>query len=398
MTEAKAIKEFERIEKEYFEVTKNFLYMAVIKDEKKGFIIEIGKDDANIEIIDISEIDKIKIETAKGDGSIKTIDVTSLDEITIETDSSDGFIKTKDLKTLNEITIELDISDGKIKKLNIRAFDEVMIKTERNDEHIKTLNIKAFDAISLAKKTRINNEIAQDESQNITKIVTTNKINFQLFSSRDIMITGGVSVSHNVRDDISGTLGAIFKMKKDNNLYLLSNRHVIVCDEKNIESQNIVFPGTLYANKFCLEPNELIIAKVCWKSLKESNLDAAIAIIKDVSINKQFTVCGCVNLKGGINEAKLGEEVKKCGVKTGKTKGKIRSLQTTVKINNKVFRNQILTKKMSESGDSGSVLVNNDEKVVGLVFAGDGKNVSFSNPIMPIFNTAFPNKKFHTFI
>ena len=48
--------------------------------------------------------------------------------------------------------------------------------------------------------------------------------------------------------------------------------------------------------------------------------------------------------------------------------------------------NQIITNAMSESGDSGSILLNNSNKAVGLLFAGSN-SYSIFNHISAVLKT-----------
>jgi hypothetical protein len=97
----------------------------------------------------------------------------------------------------------------------------------------------------------------------------------------------------------------------------------------------------------------------------------------------------------------------KCGRTTGFRGGEIISTFCYVKITflkkkgYKIFKNQIMTTCMSDYGDSGSVLVNDKNQVVGLHFAGS-KTKSFYNPINRVIDKfreeCFPEKDFNHFV
>jgi len=78
----------------------------------------------------------------------------------------------------------------------------------------------------------------------------------------------------------------------------------------------------------------------------------------------------------GTAEAKKGTEVRKYGRATGLTYGIVDSVNLTVKVDDKIYYNQIgivvdLTRngKFGYNGDSGSVVVNNKLNAIGLLFA-----------------------------
>ncbi|MGB3843547.1 MAG: hypothetical protein WBL71_05455, partial [Bacillota bacterium] len=77
----------------------------------------------------------------------------------------------------------------------------------------------------------------------------------------------------------------------------------------------------------------------------------------------------------GVREPELGLRVRKSGRTTGVTEGEIRVIDATVSVIysddlTATFIDQILTSKMGDSGDSGSVGVDDEMNAVGLLFAG----------------------------
>ena len=90
----------------------------------------------------------------------------------------------------------------------------------------------------------------------------------------------------------------------------------------------------------------------------------------------------------GTSAAVLGMAVKKSGRTTAFTQGNISVLDATIDVGYggsrvATFENQILTNDMSEPGDSGSLLVDENNKAVGLLFAGSDE-VTVFNPIAAI--------------
>jgi hypothetical protein len=194
-------------------------------------------------------------------------------------------------------------------------------------------------------------------------------------------ITGGASISYKDSTNTRGTAGAFFRMQNDDNLYLLSNHHVLF--DKDESSKYIVHPSRLD----CKSPIE--IGELYWECLNQ-HLDAAIAkITYPVAIGKFVKSEDLIF--DGLGKAKIGQKVSKHGLKSKTTQGEIRSINCTILNTDsnypKYYRNQILTSCMSQDGDSGSVLVNSNNQVVGLIFGGDDETSTYANDINRIFNS-----------
>lgn len=92
----------------------------------------------------------------------------------------------------------------------------------------------------------------------------------------------------------------------------------------------------------------------------------------------------------GTTPAEINMAVKKSGRTTALTEGAITVLDTTIDVGYggsrvATFEHQILTADMSNPGDSGSLLVSNDNKAVGLLFAGSD-SVTVYNPIESVLS------------
>lgn len=91
----------------------------------------------------------------------------------------------------------------------------------------------------------------------------------------------------------------------------------------------------------------------------------------------------------GVGAATLGTALQKMGRTTGYTTGQITQLDVTVSVNygNLVatFRNQLMAGAMSQSGDSGSAVLDMNRRVVGLLFAGSA-TTTLLNPIQHVLD------------
>ena len=89
----------------------------------------------------------------------------------------------------------------------------------------------------------------------------------------------------------------------------------------------------------------------------------------------------------GVSKARLKMIVQKSGRTTGHTMGKIKDISATMKVSYgkkaALFRNQILTTAMSQGGDSGSLVLDQKNRAVGLLFAGSDL-ATLCNPIQEV--------------
>jgi hypothetical protein len=111
-------------------------------------------------------------------------------------------------------------------------------------------------------------------------------------------------------------------------------------------------------------------------------VDAAIAApVAEDLVDPQILDIGSV---GGTAEAEVGMDVRKSGRTTGLTSGRITGLDAVVEVDYQsrtaVFRRQIVSDLLSRGGDSGSLVVDDRNRAVGLLFAG-GATTTLLNPI-----------------
>jgi hypothetical protein len=114
--------------------------------------------------------------------------------------------------------------------------------------------------------------------------------------------------------------------------------------------------------------------------------DAALAI-PTVDVTNEILEIGAPT---GSAVPQLGERVRKSGRTTGLTEGTVDQKDVTVQVNMgqdgiAVFEGQVISNIGSDGGDSGSVIVNDDNAVVGLLFAG-GNGLTVFSPIDPILD------------
>ncbi len=117
-------------------------------------------------------------------------------------------------------------------------------------------------------------------------------------------------------------------------------------------------------------------------SNQTNQVDCAIARpLDEADVSAEILEVGHV---AGVREAELGMRVKKSGRTTGLTEGRITAVDAVVEVDyggkTAVFRQQIVADAMSKGGDSGSLVLDEKNRAVGLLFAGSTRT-TLMNPI-----------------
>ncbi|WP_037469491.1 serine protease [Shewanella marina] len=218
-----------------------------------------------------------------------------------------------------------------------------------------------------------------------TDVIEVGNIEAQALTAKIRPAKPGFSLGHYAIT--AGTFGAIAKDSVyPGRYYILSNNHVLANSNAASIGDRILQPGRLdgglnYANTIARLSRYVPIT---FGSPNNYNLvDAAIA--KPIS---QKLVQGSIHRLGipkGTKEASLNMAVIKSGRTTETTTGNVISVDATIAVNYgssgvAYFRNQFLTRHMSNGGDSGSLLLEKDSrKAVGLLFAGSSQVTVFNH-------------------
>ncbi|MBN1192406.1 MAG: hypothetical protein JXA36_01745 [Coriobacteriia bacterium] len=219
---------------------------------------------------------------------------------------------------------------------------------------------------------------------------------------------GGISVGH--ARITAGTLGCI--VHRGEELLLLSNNHVFADSNAGVAGDPILQPGPIDGgtdpadriatlDRFvrivmtseessCALANSAAsvlntIARLSGSSARlqavstktSSNLvDAATARPDDPSIiSNEILGIGTIS---GHASAELGMRVRKSGRTTGLTIGEIEQVDVTVDVTYGTdrtarFTDQVMAGAMSQGGDSGSAVLDLENNIVGLLFAGSAQ-------------------------
>jgi len=227
-------------------------------------------------------------------------------------------------------------------------------------------------------------------------------------------VPGGVSIGH--VDITAGTLGCL--VTRGDQLFILSNNHVLANSNAAQRGDPIIQPGRYDGGtlddqiatledfipiNFGTSPPTCSMATgvagflnwlakllgsshrvMAFQEVPDRNLvDAAIARpLSDDLVEKRILEIG---VPQGSRDATLGTQVKKSGRTTGFTTGRITQIDVTTQVSygegqDAIFEDQLMAGAMSKGGDSGSAVLDEDDFVVGLLFAGSD-TTTIINPI-----------------
>lgn len=225
---------------------------------------------------------------------------------------------------------------------------------------------------------------------------------------------GGVSIGH--IDITAGTLGCL--VTRDDQLFILSNNHVLANSNAAQKGDPIIQPGRYDGGtiedkiatledfvpiNFGTSPPTCSVATgtesflnwvakllgsshrvMAFQEVPDRNLvDAAIACpLSDDLVEKRILEIG---VPKGSRNATLGTNVKKSGRTTGFTTGRITQIDVTSQVSYgegqvAIFEDQLMAGAMSQGGDSGSAVLDEEDYVIGLLFAGSD-TTTIINPI-----------------
>lgn len=196
---------------------------------------------------------------------------------------------------------------------------------------------------------------------------------------------GGASIGH--FKITAGTLGCLVKDKKTGKTLILSNNHVLADSNQGKKGDAILQPGAADGGK---NPKDKIAELKRWIEInfgKKANMaDAAVALpLSERDVSPEISSIGVPKKTA---KGKIGLIVQKTGRTTDHTLGEIKDINATVKVDYDgkiaLFRDQIMTSAMSQGGDSGSVILDQKRRAVGLLFAGSDL-VTICNPIQDVF-------------
>lgn len=187
----------------------------------------------------------------------------------------------------------------------------------------------------------------------------------------------------------SGTLGALVTFNGAK--YILSNNHVLNRSDQGAAGDDVSQPGLI--DNSCQVPR--IVGDLSAAPPLGSNVDAAIALLRDGTMNSNGFIEDIGVPSSTTANATVGMSVAKSGRTTGFTTGMVGSVNTSVNVQYQrgcgggkkfvvSYTNQVVinSSSFSAGGDSGSLIVTNNSthNPVALLFAGSS-TTTIANPI-----------------
>jgi hypothetical protein len=193
----------------------------------------------------------------------------------------------------------------------------------------------------------------------------------------------------------AGTLGAIVREPGDDRFRMLSNNHVLANEDLAKSGDEILQPGSFDHG---VSPADVCAHLESAIALKPSGnlVDAAIALVAEGIGGDPTALTGLGRLAGVRTQPLADEErVYKVGRTTQLTEGRVSAFDVDnlpVEFDRGVitFDQQIEISPVpgagpfSLGGDSGSLIVDEELRAVGLLFAGNDLDVTYANPISTV--------------
>jgi hypothetical protein len=196
----------------------------------------------------------------------------------------------------------------------------------------------------------------------------------------------------------AGTLGCFVKARRSGVPLILSNNHVLANENDATAGDAIIQPGSFDNGR---RPRD-VVARLR-KFVKLSTGAVNFVDCADATLTKSLTfdakTLGAFGTLAGLGPQVVvdGTAVRKVGRTTGETSGRVTAFELDnvvvgYDIGNLRFDDQIEIEgagmdAFSDGGDSGSLIVDEDLKAVGLLFAGgdsggtNGQGLTYANPI-----------------
>lgn len=211
----------------------------------------------------------------------------------------------------------------------------------------------------------------------------------------------GCSVAH--YQVTAGTLGAFVRPRTGEGLLMLSNNHVLANENRGQPGDAILQPGAYDGGSLPGDAVATLGRSVKLLSAVANQVDCALGALNADIDCERLGIEGLGTL-AGLGDAVLdaGSGVRKLGRTTGLTQGRVSAFEVdNIVVNYDIgalrFDNQIEIESagpgsFSDGGDSGSLIVDDQQRAVALLFAGsdqggaNGLGLTYANPIRAVLD------------
>lgn len=182
---------------------------------------------------------------------------------------------------------------------------------------------------------------------------------------------GGVSIGH--PQITAGTLACLVRVKGKQGWRILSNNHVLANSNAGRIGDPIYQPGVADGGAVAHTIAKLEAFEPINFGGAPNYADCAIALpAEQMDVSPDILDIG---LPVGYTEAELGLRVRKSGRTTGVNENFVQQVNAVAQVTypggrQAYFEDQIITGYMAAGGDSGSVVLDMQNRIVGLLFAG----------------------------
>lgn len=215
----------------------------------------------------------------------------------------------------------------------------------------------------------------------------------------------GSSICYDVEGiEYAGTLGCFVRDSASDVTYMLSNNHVLANENAAEIGGSVVQPGTLDAESVTENVIGAFAKQIRLKKRGTNFVDAAIADVAEGIEFDPTTIGSLGQLVAVGDHMELPDQavVYKVGRTTGQTTGRLTAFDIdnvqvdydlgTLRFDNQIEFEGIDNNVFSDSGDSGSLIVDDSMRAIALLFAGsdeggsNGHGVTYGNPIATVLN------------
>lgn len=217
-----------------------------------------------------------------------------------------------------------------------------------------------------------------DVADVITDVVEIGVVRPELFTQRVRPVMPGCGISH--PDVTVGTLGAFARRPGDDELYFLSNSHVIADHGLAKADDPILQPATSDDGTPADRIGALVrsVPFVYGEEGFPNLVDVALGRIEPGLARTAIRLIGRPPT-GVTTNVRRGMRVRKVGRTTDLTSGIVEDVNVRLSLRYKVsatetrrvgFRDQVLCSRFTQPGDSGALVLSSSDRAVGLHFAG----------------------------